>query len=127
MFLCASVPLCVVIRAKRRSKNCLPRSISRPKLMRVGGLMHNRRTACLAASAAFLVASSRYRKQTPDLFNPYLFWGIVGGHAVNLALQAANALAIAPGTASGIFVCGLLWYLLHGAVQFSRILLVQPR
>jgi hypothetical protein len=81
----------------------------------------------IAALAAFLVASSRYRKQIPDLFNPYLFWGIVGGHLVNIALQAANGLAIAPGTASGIFVCGLLWYLLHAAVQFSRILLVQPR
>src|SRR5678815_2956389 len=29
-----------------------------PKLMRVGGLMHNRRTACLAASVALLVASA---------------------------------------------------------------------
>jgi hypothetical protein len=80
-----------------------------------------------AALGAFLRASGKYRKQMPALFNLYLYWGIIAGHAANIALQFANAIGAAPAPSSGIYVAGLLWYLLHAAVQFSRILLVQPR
>jgi hypothetical protein len=63
----------------------------------------------------------------PQMFNAYLFWGMVAGHVVNIGLQGMNALDPSPLTASGIYLCGLIWYLVHGAVQFSRILFVHPR
>lgn len=29
-------------------------------------------------------------------------------------------------TASGIYIAGLMWFLVHAAVQFSRMLFIQP-
>ena len=58
---------------------------------------------------------------------PWLLWAIAIGHVVNIGMQASNAVQPVAGTASGVYIVGLLWYLVHAAVQFSRILLVQPR
>ena len=79
-----------------------------------------------AAIAAFVVTSQRFRRQMPRLFNRYLLWGVVAGHIVNIVLQALNTLAPSADTASGIYVSGLLWYLVHAGLQFSRILLIHP-
>ena len=81
----------------------------------------------IAALALFLVSSRHFRRQVPDLFNPWLLWAIAIGHVVNIGMQASNAVQPVAGTASGVYIVGLLWYLVHAAVQFSRILLVQPR
>ena len=44
---------------------------------------------------------------------------------MNIGLQLNNA--VRPNaTASGVNVLGLIWYLAHAAIQFSRMLFVQP-
>ena len=47
------------------------------------------------------------------------------GHFVNIGLQLNNALR-PNAAASGVYVLGLTWYLAHAAIQFSRMLFVQP-
>ena len=47
-------------------------------------------------------------------------------HTVNTGVQFVNCWRPGPETASGIYVSGLLWFLVHAAVQFSRMLFVQP-
>src|SRR5262245_34677519 len=44
-----------------------------------------------AALGAFVMSSQRFHRQAPELFNPYLFWGVVVGHVVNIGLQGMNA------------------------------------
>jgi hypothetical protein len=58
--------------------------------------------------------------------NPWLFAAIAVGHVANTCLQVANAWRPEAATASGIYLAGLTWYLAHAAVQFSRMLFVQP-
>jgi hypothetical protein len=79
------------------------------------------------ALAAFVVMTRRFRQQAPELFNRYLLWGVVAGHVANIVLQALNAAGATRGTASGIYLSGLVWYLVHAGLQFSRILLIHPR
>lgn len=76
------------------------------------------------AVAVFLVSSRYISRRAPELFNWYLMGGIAAGHAANILLQLVNAAR--PAAAPGLYTIGLLWYLFHGAVQFSRILFVQP-
>lgn len=80
----------------------------------------------LVAVSAFLVSSRLIARRSPDIFNWFLFGAIAIGHVVNFGLQAVNAFRPVPDSASGIYVLGLVWYLVHAAVQFSRMLLVQP-
>jgi hypothetical protein len=76
--------------------------------------------------AVFLLSSWQVRRQAPEIFNPWIFAGIAGGHAANICLQLANAWRPGVTTASGIYLLGLVWFLVHAAVQFSRMLFVQP-
>ena len=52
--------------------------------------------------------------------------GIAAGHTLNGGVELLNAWRPEPEMASGIYVSGLLWFLVHAAVQFSRMLFVQP-
>lgn len=74
----------------------------------------------------FLAASRRVNRQAPEIFNWYIFGATTLGHFVNVWLQLLNAVHSSDAAAPGIYVVGLLWYLLHAAMQFSRILFVQP-
>jgi hypothetical protein len=71
-------------------------------------------------------ASMRIRRDAPEIFNSWVFGSIVTGHAINVVLQVCNATWLDAAVAPGIYAVGLLWYLLHAAVQFSRILFIQP-
>ena len=75
---------------------------------------------------AFLLSTRHIQRRAPEIFNRSLFLGIAIGHAVNTAIQLLNAWQPAPSTASGIYISGLVWFLVHAAVQFSRMLFVQP-
>ena len=66
------------------------------------------------------------RRQAPEILNPWVFSAILAGHTLNGGVQLLNAWRPEPETASGIYVSGLLWFLVHAAVQFSRMLFVQP-
>jgi hypothetical protein len=74
----------------------------------------------------FLLSTRQVRLQAPEIFNPWLFAAIAVGHIANTLLQIFNAWRPAPATASGIYVVGLMWFVTHAAIQFSRILFVQP-
>ena len=80
----------------------------------------------LVAVTVYLVSSRHIARQAPEIFNRYLFAGIAIGHLANIGLQLVNALQPSAAVASGIYVLGLLWYLAHAAIQFSRMLFVQP-
>ena len=79
----------------------------------------------VVAVTVYLASSRHIARQAPEIFNRYLFAGIAIGHFVNIGLQLNNALR-PNAVASGIYVLGLIWYLAHAAIQFSRMLFVQP-
>lgn len=74
----------------------------------------------------FLAASRRVNRQAAEIFNWDIFGATTLGHFANVWLQLFNAVHSSDTAAPGIYVVGLLWYLLHAAMQFSRILVVQP-
>lgn len=64
-------------------------------------------------------------RQAPEIFHRWLWAALVVGHAINFVLQLASAVGAA-GNGAGIYVVGLLWWLVHAATQFGRILFAQP-
>jgi hypothetical protein len=80
----------------------------------------------LIAGTIYLVASFRVSRDAPEIFNRVLFVAIAMGHLVNSALQLTSVLRADLAVAGGIYLTGLIWFLLHAAVQFSRILFIQP-
>jgi hypothetical protein len=90
------------------------------------------------ASAALFVYSiilmwwwfSRSRvlaKQVPEIFNWYAFTTMSVGHVIVLVSQLGVMLGVFEARASGLFTLGLIWYLIHAAQQFMRMLFIQPR
>ena len=49
------------------------------------------------------------------------------GHTIVLLLQLAIVLGLLENRAPGVIALGLIWYLIHAAQQFVRMLFVQPR
>jgi hypothetical protein len=78
------------------------------------------------ALAVFLYSSRLMHRLAPEIFNLYLMSAMAAGHAVNIVLQVVNALHPGAAHAAAIYTVGLCWYLVHAAVQFSRMLFVQP-
>jgi hypothetical protein len=79
----------------------------------------------IIALTTFLLASWRVSRHAPEIFNPWIMGATALGHFANILLQLVSASE--PGaSAAGVYVAGLLWYLFHAAVQFSRMLFVQP-
>jgi hypothetical protein len=76
--------------------------------------------------AVFLLATRQVHRQAPEIFNAWLYIAIASGHVANTCVQLVNAWRPAAPTASGIYIAGLIWFLFHAAVQFSRMLFVQP-
>ena len=80
----------------------------------------------IVALSIFLLASWRISRQAPEIFNPWVMGATALGHFANIVLQLVNAAHAGGVSASGIYVAGLLWYLFHAAMQFSRMLFIQP-
>ena len=80
----------------------------------------------VVSMTVFLLSTRQVRRQAPEIFNPWVFSAIAAGHTLNGGVQLLNAWRPEAETASGIYVSGLLWFLVHAAVQFSRMLFVQP-
>ena len=78
------------------------------------------------AMTLFVLSTRETLRQAPEIFNLWLFAGIAIGHVANMGIQLLNAWRPEPSTASGIYVAGLMWYLVHAVVQFSRMLFIQP-
>ena len=80
----------------------------------------------IAALTVFLLASWRISRHAPEIFNPWVIGATALGHLANVVLQLVNATDAGGVPAPGIYVTGLLWYLFHAALQFSRMLFIQP-
>ena len=78
------------------------------------------------ALGVFLASSRQVARQAPEIFNWYILGTVALGHVVNVALQLVNAAHAGAALAPGIYTLGVLWYLIHAAVQFTRMVFVQP-
>jgi len=66
-------------------------------------------------------------RQVPEIFNWYAFTTMSVGHVIVLVLQLGVMLDVFESRAPGLFTLGLIWYLIHAAQQFMRMLFIQPR
>jgi len=48
------------------------------------------------------------------------------GHTIVLLLQLAVMFGLLENRAPGVIALGLIWYLIHAAQQFVRMLFIQP-
>ena len=77
--------------------------------------------------AWWLSASMRIKESDPQIFNWFAFSRMVAGHVV-VVLVLLSAVLPLPG-APIVAACSLalLWYLVHSAQQFTRMLFIRPR
>jgi hypothetical protein len=89
-------------------------------------------SVCLSLySVVFLIwwlrVSLHVKDMYPDLFNWFAFSRMVTGHIVVLLMQLSVIFSIIEFAGSATYVAALIWYLLHSAQQFTRMLFVQPK
>jgi hypothetical protein len=77
--------------------------------------------------AWWIVSSRRMARIAPEIFNWMAFSTMATGHTIVLLLQLAIVLGFLENRAPGVIALGLIWYLIHAAQQFVRMLFVQPR
>ncbi len=82
-------------------------------------------------TVAFLVwwitASQRIKTSVPEIFNWSAFSRMAGGHVAVVLLQLAVIFSILEDVQPGAYTAALIWYLMHAAQQFTRMLFVQPK
>jgi len=87
--------------------------------------------AMAAYSALFLLwwvlASRRIVRLVPEIFHWSAFSRMAAGHFVILLLQLSVVLSFSRFDGAGILNLGLIWYLIHAAQQFARMLFIQPK
>jgi len=76
--------------------------------------------------SVFLLASRRISRHAPEIFNWWVMGATSLGHLANIVLQLFNAMHASSLAGPGAYVLGLVWYLFHAALQFSRMLFIQP-
>lgn len=100
-------------------------SIAAPALWRWASL------AALGFSVAFLawwyLASRRMLRLVPEIFHRGAVVRMATGHLTVIVLLLAAVTGPAGRYASAAFLAALVWYLMHAAQQFSRMLFIQPR
>jgi hypothetical protein len=69
----------------------------------------------------------RIAKVAPEIFDWVVFSSLTGGHIIVLLLQLAVMTEFIEERAPGAYILGLIWYLIHAAQQFVRMLFVRPR
>ncbi len=77
--------------------------------------------------AWWIVSSRRMARIAPEIFNWAAFSTMATGHTIVLLLQLVVMLGLLETRAPGVIAFGLMWYLIHAAQQFVRMLFVQPR
>ena len=75
----------------------------------------------------WLLSSRGVAKVAPEIFDWRAFFTMATGHTIVLLLQLAVMIGFLEGRAPGVFSLGLIWYLVHAAQQFVRMLFIQPR
>jgi len=82
-------------------------------------------------SSAFLVwwiaASRRMMRLVPEIFDGFAVFRMASGHVVVAALLLGVSVGWIVERSAGAYTAALIWYLLHAAQQFSRMLFIQPR
>lgn len=75
----------------------------------------------------WLSSSARMRRVTPEIFHWFALTRMTAGHIVILVLQVSVILGWVEDRHVGAYLAGLVWYLLHAAQQFARMLFIQPK
>jgi len=74
----------------------------------------------------WISASRRIMRAVPEIFNWFAFSSMTVGHVVIVSLQVAVILSLFVQKGAAVYVIALIWYLMHAAQQFARMLFVQP-
>ena len=74
-----------------------------------------------------IAGARRVAKVAPEIFHWVNFWSLTAGHIIVLLLQLAVMTGLIGERAPAVFSVGLIWYLIHAAQQFTRMLFILPR
>jgi hypothetical protein len=77
--------------------------------------------------AGWLVASRRIVRLVPEIFDWFALSRMAAGHVIIMVLLFASVASNFGEYTSAAFVTALIWYLMHAAQQFSRMMFIQPR
>ena len=87
-------------------------------------------TALTLYSIAFfswwIIASRRMMRVVPEIFDWFAFSRMAVGHVAIVSLQVAVIFSWLVDYGAAVYVIALIWYLMHAAQQFVRMLFVQP-
>jgi hypothetical protein len=87
-------------------------------------------SAVCVYSAIFLAwwiyASRSFASAFPEVFHWSAFFRMAAGHVAIVLLQLSAILSLVVDKGAAVFVIALVWYLIHAAQQFARMLFVQP-
>ncbi|MDX1515585.1 MAG: hypothetical protein R3288_02035 [Woeseiaceae bacterium] len=104
-----------------------------PELLQLFGFGSDWRRACAGIgiySIAFvtwwIAASRAIVRVVPEIFDWMAFGRMAAGHVAVVALQACVVFGVIIDSSAGVYLLGLIWYLVHAAQQFARMLFVQP-
>ena len=74
-----------------------------------------------------VAGARRIARVAPEIFDWPVFSLLTAGHVIVLLLQLAVMNGFIEGRAPGAYSLGLVWYLIHAAQQFVRMLFILPR
>ena len=74
----------------------------------------------------WIAMSRRMMRSVPEIFNWFAFSRMIAGHVLVVLLQLAVIFSLLQEIGIGAYITALIWYLLHAAQQFARMLFVQP-
>ena len=87
-------------------------------------------SALCLSSIIFLIwwiyASRKLMRVFPEIFHWSAFSRMVAGHVAIILLQLSVIFSFVSGKGEAAYVISLIWYLVHAAQQFARMLFVQP-
>ena len=89
-------------------------------------------SACLSLySLLFLIwwftRTSAVKKSNPEIFTWAVFWAVASAHILIVFVQFAYVFSIFDIADAAAFSLALIWYLVHSAHQFVRMLFIQPK
>ncbi len=77
--------------------------------------------------AWWLLASRRIMKFVPEIFSGSAVSRMAAGHVAIILLLVATTASLFGDNSSAAYMTALIWYLMHAAQQFSRMLFIQPK
>ena len=107
-----------------------------PELLSIAGLAASSvwrlSSAGLAGWSLVFVAwwvwrSRAIKREVPEIFSGFAFARMCLGHITVIVLQLMVVLAFIREAAPATYLVGLIWYLVHCAQQFARMMFIQPR